>query len=49
MDFKNWTATELFDYLQSNEVIDEDDQFEDWMNDRVDMIDMAEEYHEENQ
>lgn len=44
--FGSWTASELFDFLQSNHVIADDEAFEEWMNDRTDMIDMAVEFVE---
>lgn len=40
----NWTTSELFDFLQSNNIISEEDTFEDWMFDRTDMIQMVEYY-----
>lgn len=45
-DFTEFTATELFDYLKDNEVISEDATFENYMNDRTNMIDMAQEYYD---
>jgi hypothetical protein len=42
-EFDNWTCTELFDHAIDNDLIDEDDEFEDWINKRVDLLDLAKE------
>jgi hypothetical protein len=46
-DYHSWNASELFHFLQNNHIVSEDDEFEDWMHDRPDMIKMAEEFFEE--
>jgi hypothetical protein len=41
---EDWTATELFDFLQTNHVISDEDDFEKWMHDRTDMISLVQDY-----
>ena len=45
--FEDWVTIELFEYLKDNEVIDYDAEFEDWMNERTDMLDRCAEFREE--
>lgn len=35
---EEWTTSELFEYCQTMKIISEEDKFEDWMNDRTDML-----------
>lgn len=44
VDFAEWTASELFEFLIDNYIISDDEEFEGWKNDRSGMIDMCEEY-----
>lgn len=48
-NFEDWTATELFEYLQSNYVLPEEEEFEDWKHDREEMLYMATYYFEEGE
>ena len=43
IEVEEWTASELFNYLLDNEIISEDAEFEDWKNNRTDMIGMVKE------
>lgn len=36
-----WTGAELFEWLQVQQLIDEDEEVEDWLNCRGDMVDMV--------
>lgn len=38
IDPENWTTTELFEYCQLLNIISSEDRFEDWMNDRTDLL-----------
>jgi hypothetical protein len=38
---EEWTASELFHYLQNTHIIAPEEQFEDWKHDRTDMIKMV--------
>ncbi|WP_075344116.1 hypothetical protein [Tenacibaculum agarivorans] len=40
-DLSEWTTSELFYFLQSIHLIAPDDNFEDWMHDRSDMIQLC--------
>ncbi len=37
-DYDSWLTCELFDYLVSIGIIPDDEDFEDWKNDRTDML-----------
>lgn len=41
--YENWSTAELFHYLMDNDVIDVDDDFEDWKNNRSELIQMCKE------
>lgn len=41
---EDWTATELFDFLQENYIINEDDIFDDWIHCRGQMVDMVNDF-----
>ena len=43
MNFKDWLTTELFNYAKDNYLIEQDAIFEDWMNDRSDLLKICEE------
>ena len=43
--FEDWTGIELFEYLQSNYCIADDDEFERWVDCRTDLIKMAKEFN----
>jgi len=45
--FEDWNASELFHYLRNAYVISPDDEFEDWLDCRADMIKAAYEFDEE--
>ena len=40
-DFENWTTAELFNYLIMLGIIPDDEDFEDWKYDRIDMLKMC--------
>jgi hypothetical protein len=40
---EEWTAIELFEYLQDRMLIDDEEVFDDWMHNRTDMIKMVKE------
>lgn len=41
--YENWNTAELFHYLMDNDVFDVDDDFEDWKNNRSELIKMCKE------
>lgn len=43
-EISNWTTIELFDYLVDNDVLSENDTFEDWINDRPELLRMTKEH-----
>lgn len=46
-DYYSWNASELFCFLQNNHLIPEEDNFDDWMYSRPDMLKLAEEFFEQ--
>ena len=38
---EEWTAAELFDYLNERDLLEEDADFENYKHDRTDMIDLV--------
>lgn len=43
---EDWTTAELFDYLIENDLLPEDADFEDYKNDRTDMLALVQQHLE---
>lgn len=41
IEFESWETVEIFNFLKALYIIDPDNDFEDWKNDRTDLIQIA--------
>ena len=44
VDPTDWTTSELFEYAQDNELINEEDTFDEWIHSRTELLDLVEEH-----